>query len=122
MLLFTKTLAPFHFKLRYLQVDYHDKRGGSDHSEGLVIGRRLSVLTHRLQKRPVRDEEDDEGREDAVKEADEEVPVIKQRPFLTREIQLRKAQTQFVVHVLRARHIRIIQPGMSDLPLRRRDW
>lgn len=77
-------LREFHFRIRYLQVDYHDEGGRSDHGEGLVIGWRLSVLTHGLQERSVRDEEDDEGREDAVEEADEEVPVIEQRPLLAR--------------------------------------
>lgn len=113
-LLLAKMFGPVHFGIGYLQVDDHDERGRRDHSEGLVIGWRLSVLTHRLQKSSVRDEEDEEGGEDAVKEADEEVPVIKQRPLLAREIQLRKAQTQFVVHVLRVRHKRNIRVGMPS--------
>lgn len=48
VLLFTKMFSTFHFRIRYLQVDDHDKWGRSDHSEGLVIRWRLSVLTHRL--------------------------------------------------------------------------
>lgn len=111
-----KMFSAFCFRIRYLQVDYHDKGGRRDHSEGLVIRRRLSVLTHRLQERTIRDEEDDEGREDAVEEADEEVLVIKQRPLLTRKIQLWKAQTQFVVHILHTRHKRNIRVGMQIFP------
>lgn len=83
-----------------LQVDGEDERGGGDHGEGLVVGGRLPVLSHRLQKGSVRDEEDDERDEDAVEQADEEVLVVEHRPLLAREVEFGEFQAQFVVHVL----------------------
>lgn len=74
----------------YLQVDGDDERGGGHHSEGLVIGRSLPVLSHRLPERTVRDEEDYEGGEDAVEQTDEEVPVVEQRSLLAGKIELRE--------------------------------
>lgn len=87
-------------EMKHLQVDGDDERWSGDHSKGLVIGRSLAVLSHGLQEGAVRDEEDHEGREDAVEQADEEVLVVEQRSLLPREIQLRETQTQFVVHIL----------------------
>lgn len=83
-----------------LQVDGEDERGGGDHGEGLVVGGRLPVLSHRLQKGSVRDEEDDERDEDAVEQTDEEVLVVEHRPLLAREVEFGEFQAQFVVHVL----------------------
>lgn len=76
--------------IRYLQVDGDDERWGCHHSEWLVIGRSLPVLSHGLQERAVRDEEDYEGGEDTVEQTDEEVPVVEQRSLLARKIQLRE--------------------------------
>lgn len=95
-----KSGLKLHWLQTYLQVDGDDEGRGCDHSEGLVIWRRLPVLSHSLQESAVRDEEDDEGREDSVKQTDEEVLVVEHWPQLTRKIKLREAQAQFIVHIL----------------------
>jgi len=93
-----------------LQVDGDDERGGGHHGEGLVVRGRLPVLPHGLEEGAVGDEEDDEGHEDAVEQADEELLEVKQHPLLARQVKLWEFQTQLVVHVL--------QGGDSRLKLR----
>lgn len=58
-------------------------------------------MPHRLQECPIRNEEDNEGDEDAMEQADEEVLVVEQQPLLTRQIELGKFEAQSVIHVLR---------------------
>lgn len=65
-----------------LQVDGKNERWGGDDGQRLVVRGSFSVLSHGLKEGSVRDEEDDERDEDAVKQADEEVPVVEQRPLL----------------------------------------
>lgn len=90
-----------HVSVTNLQVDGERQRRGGDDGEGLVVRRGFSVLPHGLQEGAVRDEEDDERDEDAVEQADEEVPVVEQRPLLAGQVELRELQAQFVVNVLR---------------------
>lgn len=83
-----------------LQVDSENERGGGDDSEGLVVGRRFSILSHGLQEGPVRDEEDDERDEDAVEQADEEVLVVEHPPLLTRQVEPWELEAEFVINIL----------------------
>lgn len=84
----------------HLQVDGEDQGGGGDHGQGLVVGGGLPVLAHGLEEGPVRDEEDDEGHEDALEQADEEVLEVEQRPLLAWQVELGELQAQFVIHIL----------------------
>lgn len=83
-----------------LQVDGKNQRRGGDNGKGLVVGGSFSILPHGLQEGTVRDEEDDERDEDAVEQTDEEVPVVKQRPLLAGQVELREFQAQFVINIL----------------------
>lgn len=57
-------------------------------------------MPHGLKECSVRDEEDDEGDEDAMEQADEEVLVIEQQPLLAGQVKLGEFHTQFVVYIL----------------------
>lgn len=83
-----------------LQVDNEYERRGSNNSKGLVIGGGFSILPHGLQEGSIGDEEDDERDEDAVEQADEEILVIEKCPLLTRQVELREFQAEFVINIL----------------------
>lgn len=84
-----------------LQVDSKNKGRGSDDSQGLVIRGGLSVLPHGLKEGSIRDEEDDEGDEDAMEQTDEEVLVVEQCPLLPGQVQLWEFQAKFVIYILK---------------------
>lgn len=83
-----------------LQVDGKYEGRGSDDGQGLVVRGGFSILAHGLQEGSIRDEEDDEGDKDAVEQTDEEVLEVKQRPLLSRQVELWEFQAKFVIHIL----------------------
>lgn len=83
-----------------LQVDNKHERRGSNNSKGLVIRGGFSILPHGLQEGSIGYEEDDEWDEDAVEQADEEILVIEKCPLLTRQVEPREFQAEFVINIL----------------------
>lgn len=87
-------------RARHLEIDCYDERGGNCDSKRLVVGGRLSILSHSLQVGPQGDEEEHQGCEDPVQQAHEEPLIVEEQVSLSHDVQPRKPEAQLVTHVL----------------------